>query len=214
MQNHTLLQKTLALFAFVVTTVTPSTGEANCVCIQFPYLNFGSYTLYYAHQYEDCPPIQCDEFEPVYVAGPPGLPADECPDECYSARFANSDKYVPKLPRPVPADWDIHYAGVAKQPTLTLLTEQIDVKPLYYRVYRFKHPSLNTSIRAKVYLMEIGPKIGKNRKSRPVAFGLEVEDDGSDAYLVKEARRHATLNKYVYEFEIESTKCVVVTSVP
>jgi hypothetical protein len=62
--------------------------------------------------------------------------------------------------------------------------------------------------------MEIRPKTGKNQNPRLIAFGLEVRDDGSDAILVKNARRHATLNKYVYEFEIESTKCVVVTSVP
>lgn len=213
MQSLTF-QSASTVLAFVVTAFTPSIGEANCVCIQFPYLNFGSYTLYYAHQYEDCPPTQCDNFEQVFLAGPPGLQADNCPDECYSALLANSDKYVPKLPRPVPADWDIHYVGATKQPSLTLLTEQIDVKQLYYRVYKFKHPSLKTSIRAKVYLMEIDPKFGKNRNTRVVAFGLEVEDDGSEAILVKQARRHPTLNKYVYEFEIESTKCVVVTSIP
>lgn len=214
MQKHIYRLRFGAYITIAMLAVAPSVAKADCICIQFPFMNFGSYTLYYAHQFEECPPTQCNEFETVFVAGPPGQPADECPDGCYSARLANSDNYVPKLPRPLPADWDFHYAGAIKQPALTLLTEQIDVKPLYYRIYSFKHPTLNTLIRAKVYLTEITPKIGNNRKPRLVAFGLEVEDDGSDAILVKEARLHATLNKYVYEFEIESTKCVVVTSVP
>ncbi len=214
MWNLTFRLRIGVLLTLIAVSVAPSIARAGCICLQFPYINFGSYTLYYAHQYEDCPPTQCNEFETVFVAGPPGQPADECPDGCYSARLANSDKYEPRLPRPLPADWDVHYAGMQKQPALTLLTEQINIKPLYYRVYSFKHPTLNTLIRAKVYLTEISPKTGKNRKPRLVAFGLEVEDDGSNPILIKEARRHATINRYVYEFEIESTKCVVVTSVP
>jgi hypothetical protein len=214
MQNSNCHLKIVTFLTVVGVSVIPSTVEATCICIQYPYLNFGSYTLYYAHQHADCPPTQCNEFDPVYVAGPPGLPSEVCPDDCYSARLANSKKYIPKLPRPVPADWNIHYAGVRNQPALTLVTERTNIKPLYYRIYSFKHPDSNSLIRAKVFLTEVTPKSDKNQEPRLVAFGLEVQDDGSDAILVKKARRHPTLKKYVYEFEIESAKCVVVTSVP
>jgi hypothetical protein len=215
MQNLTCCREIVAFFLTIaVTTAAPSVVEADCVCIQFPYLNLGSYTLYYAHQFEDCPPTACNEFEPIYVAGPPGLEPDECPDGCYSARLANSDKYEPKLPLPVDANWDIHYAGMRKQPKYTLLTEQIAVTPLYYRVYKFKHPTSNDFVRTKVYFMEVTLKNGKKQKPQLIAFGLEVQDDGSDAVLIKSARRHGMIDRYVYEFEIETTKCVVLTSVP
>ena len=190
-----------------------------CICVRFEFMNFGTFQLYVAHSYDDCPDAAgCDiGFDTVYIAGN-NLSPQTCPDECsFVTRLSELKTNLseqPKLSEPVNSEFDLFTSDYP--PCKLNATGQINCeKACEDKVYQLSHPESGQPIRVTVSFIDVTTGTSHcTASSGRVAFGLEVEDDGTDAIEVTDCERLQGFDGYLYQFDLDGLPCTVITTVP
>jgi hypothetical protein len=171
-----------------------------CKCIQFIWVTFPDFYIYYTIQYQD----SCDEFldcnggYPAWLGDSVLLPNEDCPD-CDIARFSHENANKIKLAAPLEQTYHLS-ANVYKDTTAVFAN---DLTQMGY----IKTPS--GKLLVKTFLAKATPKAGG--KTVPLAFGVEVKGTTDKPDFAVVASNHEN-QPYLYEFTVGTVKYVAIVS--